>query len=393
MLLRIFSFLSIFFFVFHNTKCQESRADLERERDLNIQKINEAEKILKETENTKIASIGRLNVINRQINNRQSLIKSLRLDINIQDKEIRSLTSIISSLNNDALLLTNEYADMIFNSYKSRSSLTKLSYIFSSENYNQMFRRMNYLFQYSSYRKNQIDEIKEVRNNLVVEEENLIRVKENKSILLKSELSESRKLQNLKGSQKKIISDLNNRQNKIRREIQNRKEALRKLDELIREIIRKESEILRSDDELIDLERISSEFESLIGKHKWPVSSGFISNKFGEHAHPVIKSIKVKNDGIDIQTNKSSKVYSIYDGKVSTIAFIPGMSNVVIINHGNYFTLYAKLKNLKIEKNQIIYTGDQIGDLITNSEGTTELQFQVWKNNVKLNPENWIIKK
>ena len=365
MLLRIFSFLSIFFFVFHNTKCQDSRADLERERDLNIQKINEAEKILKETENTKIASIGRLNVINRQINNRQSLIKSLRSDINIQDKEIRSLTSIISSLNNDALLLTNEYADMIFNSYKSRSSLTKLSYIFSSENYNQMFRRMNYLFQYSSYRKNQIDEIKEVRNNL----------------------------QNLKGSQKKIISDLNNRQNKIRREIQNRKEALRKLDELIREIIRKESEILRSDDELIDLERISSEFESLIGKHKWPVSSGFISNKFGEHAHPVIKSIKVKNDGIDIQTNKSSKVYSIYDGKVSTIAFIPGMSNVVIINHGNYFTLYAKLKNLKIEKNQIIYTGDEIGDLITNSEGTTELQFQVWKNNVKLNPENWIIKK
>ena len=393
MLLRIFSFLSIFLFVFHNIKCQDSRADLEKERDINIQKINEAEKILKETENTKIASIGRLNVINRQINNRQSLIKSLRSDINIQDSEIRSLTSIISSLNNDALVLTNEYADMIYNSYKSRSSLTKLSYIFSSENYNQMFRRMNYLFQYSSYRKTQIDEIKEVRNNLVLEEENLIRVKENQSILLKSELSESRKLQNLKGSQKKIISDLNNRQNKIRREIQNRKEALRKLDKLIREIIRKESEILRSDDELIDLERISSEFESLIGKHKWPVSSGFISNKFGEHAHPVIKSIKVKNDGIDIQTNKSSKVYSIYDGKVSTIAFIPGMNNVVIINHGNYFTLYAKLKNLKIEKNQIIYTGDEIGDLITNSEGTTELQFQVWKNNVKLNPENWIIKK
>ena len=133
----------------------------------------------------------------------------------IQDKEMRSLTSIISSLNTDALVLTNEYADMIFNSYKSRSSLTKLSYIFSSENYNQMFRRMSYLFQYSSYRKNQIDEIKEVRNNLVIEEENLIRVKENKSILLKSELSESRKLQNLKDSQKKIISDLNNRQNKI----------------------------------------------------------------------------------------------------------------------------------------------------------------------------------
>ena len=393
MLLRIFSLLSIFFFFFDNIKSQDSRADLERERNLNIQKINEAENILKETENSKVASIGRLNALNRQINNRENHIRSLRFDIDIQNKEIRSLSSIISSLNNDVLVLKNEYADMVFNSYKSRSSLTQLSYIFSSENYNQMFRRMNYLFQYSSFRKNQIDEIKEVRSNLIIEEKNLNRVKENKNTLLKSELSESRKLQNLKRSQKKIIYDLNNRQNKLRSEIQNRKEALRKLDELIREIIRKESEITRSDDEIIDFERISSEFESLIGKHKWPISSGFISNKFGEHPHPVIKNIRVKNDGIDIQTNKNSKVFSIYNGKVSTIAFIPGMNNVVIINHGNYFTLYAKLKNLKIEKNQIINTGDIIGDLVTTSDGTTELQFQVWKNNVKLNPENWIIKK
>ena len=393
MLLRIFSLLSIFFFFFDNIKSQDSRADLERERNLNIQKISEAENILKETENSKVASIGRLNALNRQINNRENHIRSLRFDIDIQNKEIRSLSSIISSLNNDVLVLKNEYADMVFNSYKSRSSLTQLSYIFSSENYNQMFRRMNYLFQYSSFRKNQIDEIKDVRSNLIIEEKNLNRVKENKNILLKSELSESRKLQNLKRSQKKIIYDLNNRQNKLRSEIQNRKEALRKLDELIREIIRKESEITRSEDEIIDFERISSEFESLIGKHKWPISSGFISNKFGEHPHPVIKNIRVKNDGIDIQTNKNSKVFSIYNGKVSTIAFIPGMNNVVIINHGNYFTLYAKLKNLKIEKNQIINTGDIIGDLVTTSDGTTELQFQVWKNNVKLNPENWIIKK
>ena len=393
MLLRIFSLLSIFFFFFDNIKSQDSRADLERERNLNIQKINEAENILKETENSKVASIGRLNALNRQINNRENHIRSLRFDIDIQNKEIRSLSSIISSLNNDVLVLKNEYADMVFNSYKSRSSLTQLSYIFSSENYNQMFRRMNYLFQYSSFRKNQIDEIKEVRSNLIIEEKNLNRVKENKNILLKSELSESRKLQNLKRSQKKIIYDLNNRQNKLRSEIQNRKEALRKLDELIREIIRKESEITRSVDEIIDFERISSEFESLIGKHKWPISSGFISNKFGEHPHPVIKNIRVKNDGIDIQTNKNSKVFSIYNGKVSTIAFIPGMNNVVIINHGNYFTLYAKLKNLKIEKNQIINTGDIIGDLVTTSDGTTELQFQIWKNNVKFNPEKWIIKK
>ena len=393
MLSKIFSYLLLFIFLINILRAQDSRVNLENEREVNIQKINEAEKILKETENSKTVSIGRLKVINRQINNRQNLIRSLKSDINSQDREIKSLSNIISSLTNDVKLLTNEYADMIYNSYKSRSSLTQISYIFSSENYNQMFRRMNYLFQYSSFRKSQIDEIEEVKNKLKLEEENLKRVRINKDNLLRSELSENNKLQSLKGRQKKIISDLGRRQDKIREEIKNRKEALKKIDILIREIIRKESQISRSDEENIDLERVSSEFESLIGKHNWPVSSGFISNRFGEHPHPVIKSVKVKNDGVDIQTNKSSKVSSIFEGKVSTIAFIPGMNNVVIINHGNYFTLYARLKNLKIEKDQVIPKGHIIGDLVTNSDGVTELQFQVWKNNVKLNPEKWIIKK
>ena len=393
MLSKTFSYLLLFIFLINILRAQDSRVNLENEREVNIQKINEAEKILKETENSKTVSIGRLKVINRQINNRQNLIMSLKSDINSQDREIKSLSNIISSLTNDVKLLTNEYADMIYNSYKSRSSLTQISYIFSSENYNQMFRRMNYLFQYSSFRKSQIDEIEEVKNKLKLEEENLKRVRINKDNLLRSELSENNKLQSLKGRQKKIISDLGRRQDKIREEIKNRKEALKKIDILIREIIRKESQISRSDEENIDLERVSSEFESLIGKHNWPVSSGFISNRFGEHPHPVIKSVKVKNDGVDIQTNKSSKVFSIFEGKVSTIAFIPGMNNVVIINHGNYFTLYARLKNLKIEKDQVISEGHIIGDLVTNSDGITELQFQVWKNNVKLNPEKWIIKK
>ena len=393
MLSKTFSYLLLFIFLINILRAQDSRVNLENEREVNIQKINEAEKILKETENSKTVSIGRLKVINRQINNRQNLIRSLKSDINSQDREIKSLSNIISSLTNDVKLLTNEYADMIYNSYKSRSSLTQISYIFSSENYNQMFRRMNYLFQYSSFRKSQIDEIEEVKNKLKLEEENLKRVRINKDNLLRSELSENNKLQSLKGRQKKIISDLGRRQDKIREEIKNRKEALKKIDILIREIIRKESQISRSDEENIDLERVSSEFESLIGKHNWPVSSGFISNRFGEHPHPVIKSVKVKNDGVDIQTNKSSKVSSIFEGKVSTIAFIPGMNNVVIINHGNYFTLYARLKNLKIEKDQVINKGQIIGDLVTNGDGVTELQFQVWKNNVKLNPEKWIIKK
>ena len=391
---RKFSFLFFIFYLLSiGLSSQQTRKSLEIERDTNLKKINEAEKILKETEQSKNVTIGRLRVINKQINNRQDLILNLRKDIRSQNNEISSLRVLISSLTNDLIIMNNEYSEMIYYSYKSRSSLEKLSYIFSSQNYNQMFRRLNYIFQYSNIRRNQIIEIENVKDELSDQEQNLVNIKIKKDDLLKDELSENNKLQKLKNRQKKTISDLNKKQNRIRKEINERKIALNKLDELIRNIIRREKELTSSTDENINLLELTEGFESRIGKLEWPVRSGFISNKFGEHPHPVIKNIKVKNDGIDIQTNKSSKVYSVFSGKVSTVAFIPGMNNVVIINHGEYYTLYAKLKNLNVVKGDNISSGDLIAELVTNADGITELQFQVWKNNIKLNPEKWIMKK
>ncbi len=395
MLLRKFNyFLTILLLYSFNQYSQQSRSSLEKERDVNLVKIQEAETILKETEKSKNITVGKLNVINKQIRNRQSLISNLRLDIKVQSDEIILIRNLIMSLKRDLRILNNEYSDMIYSSYKSRSSLDKLTYIFSSKDYNQMFRRFNYIFQYSKFRKNQIIEINKVYEELEYQENNLSDVNKKQKKLLDDELSENNKLQKLKGRQRKIISDLNKKQRNLRKEISERKVALENLDKLIRDIIRREKEaLLKNGDDDINLLEITEGFEANIGKFEWPVKSGFISNKFGEHPHPIIKNIKVKNDGIDIQTSKSSQVHAIYDGKVSTVAFIPGMNNVVIINHGEYYTLYAKLKNLKVQKGDIISEKQVIADLVTNNDGITQLQFQIWKNNIKLNPENWIIKK
>ena len=395
MLLRKFNyFLTILLLYSFNQYSQQSRSSLEKERDVNLVKIQEAETILKETEKSKNITVGKLNVINKQIRNRQSLISNLRSDIKVQSYEIILIRNLIISLKRDLRILNNEYSDMIYSSYKSRSSLDKLTYIFSSKDYNQMFRRFNYIFQYSKFRKNQIIEINKVYEELEYQENNLSDINKKQKKLLDDELSENNKLQKLKGRQRKIISDLNKKQRNLRKEIAERKVALENLDKLIRDIIRREKEALvKNGDDEINLLEITEGFEANIGKFEWPVKSGFISNKFGEHPHPIIKNIKVKNDGIDIQTSKSSQVHAIYDGKVSTVAFIPGMNNVVIINHGEYYTLYAKLKNLKVQKGDIISEKQVIADLVTNNDGITQLQFQIWKNNIKLNPENWIIKK
>ena len=392
MLLKRFNLLVLVLLLINSPlKSQQTRIELENERQKNLIKISEAEKILKETEKSKNVTTGKLNVINKQINNRLSLISNLKKEIKFQNNEILDLSAVIYSLTNDLKILKNEYSEMIYYSYKSRSSLDKLGYVFSSNSYNQMFRRLGYIVQYTNSRKKQIQEIEIVTNELDNQKNNLIHEKRIQNKLLSDEVIENNKLQKLQRNQKKTISDLGKKERRIKKEIKERRIALEQLDNLIKEVIRSEREKLSGVD--LDLIKLTESFETNIGKLIWPVSSGFISNKFGVHPHPVIKNVKVKNDGIDIQTSKGSKVYSVFSGKVSTVAFIPGMNNVIIINHGDYYTLYAKLKNLVVEKGDIITIGQNIADIVTNSDGVSELQFQVWKNNIKLNPEKWIMKK
>tara|TARA_B100001750_G_scaffold44529_1_gene32787 strand:+ start:13774 stop:14952 length:1179 start_codon:yes stop_codon:yes gene_type:complete len=392
MLLKRFDLLVLVLLLINSPlKSQQTRIELENERQKNLIKISEAEKILKETEKSKNVTTGKLNVINKQINNRLSLISNLKKEIKFQNNEILDLSGVIYSLTNDLKILKNEYSEMIYYSYKSRSSLDKLGYVFSSNSYNQMFRRLGYIVQYTNSRKKQIQEIEIVTNELDNQKNNLIHEKRIQNKLLSDEVIENNKLQKLQRNQKKTISDLGKKERRIKKEIKERRIALEQLDNLIKEVIRSEREKLSGVD--LDLIKLTESFETNIGKLIWPVSSGFISNKFGVHPHPVIKNVKVKNDGIDIQTSKGSKVYSVFSGKVSTVAFIPGMNNVIIINHGDYYTLYAKLKNLVVEKGDIITIGQNIADIVTNSDGVSELQFQVWKNNIKLNPEKWIMKK
>ncbi|GIS31709.1 MAG: hypothetical protein Ct9H90mP3_5050 [Flammeovirgaceae bacterium] len=252
MLLRKFNYFLIILLLYSfNQYSQQSRSSLEKERDVNLVKIQEAETILKETEKSKNITVGKLNVINKQIRNRQSLISNLRSDIKVQSDEIILIRNLIISLKRDLRILNNEYSDMIYSSYKSRSSLDKLTYIFSSKDYNQMFRRFNYIFQYSKFRKNQIIEINKVYEELEYQENNLSDINKKQKKLLDDELSENNKLQKLKGRQRKIIPDLNKKQRNLRKEIAERKVALENLDKLIRDIIRREKEALlkNGDDE------------------------------------------------------------------------------------------------------------------------------------------------
>ncbi|MFC7666844.1 murein hydrolase activator EnvC family protein [Hymenobacter humi] len=135
---------------------------------------------------------------------------------------------------------------------------------------------------------------------------------------------------------------------------------------------------------------LSSSFAGNRGRLPWPVSRGFISQRFGRHPHPVLKNVTVENRGIDIQTGAGESVRSCFDGKVLTIANIAGMNTIVMIQHGDFFTVYAKLRSVTVREGQRVSAREVIGTVATDTEGTSEVQFQVWHNSANLNPQTWL---
>ena len=178
----------------------------------------------------------------------------------------------------------------------------------------------------------------------------------------------------------------------MKKDLEVTKKAVAQLDKLIEDIIREEMErASRSSKKTTEaVVALSSSFEQNKNKFPWPVSSGFVSQKFGRQNHPVLKGISINNNGVNIQTKEDEKVKCIFEGEVSRIAFIQTMGNTVIIKHGDYLTVYAGLKEVFVRSGQKVNTNQDIGRIFSNSEGVSELRFQIFKNTTALDPQTWL---
>ena len=345
-----------------------------------------------ETADQKEATLGQLQALNQQIKARQSLINSISSEIKILDGEISDLTIVVNALQNDLKNLKEEYADQIYASYKANNGNTRLAFLFSAKNFNQLLQRMKYFQQYSDARKTQAEQIVEVTKELSIQRGQVEAKRTEQQRLLNQQVRESRKLANSKRKQSALVAQLSKKEKQLRKEVKDRKAAIEKLNTLIANIVEDEVErsktvsnaVAASEAELTRL------FESNKNKMEWPVNSGFVTSKFGKQQHPVLKRITIINDGIGIQTEKDTKVKAVFEGVVSTIATIESMNNIVIIRHGNYYTVYARLKSVNVKKGERVRTDDIIGEVFTNKDGISELEFQVWKERTKLDPEKWL---
>lgn len=378
-----------------NSFSQKTKSQLENEKRENLKKIAEAEKILTDTEHERKATLGQLRAINQQINARLGLISSLNQEVGLLDGEIGDLNIIVNALQNDLDKLKEEYAAMIYSSYKANQGYSKLTFLFSASTFNQLFMRLKYLEQYADARKVQVKQIEIVADELT-KQKNDVQIKlSEQRLLLNQQVAENKKLINLRSKQSNVIAGLKKREKQLGQELQDRKVAVDKLDRLIAEILKKELERSKSlsTAALANEEEISSLFEGSKNNLNWPVSTGFVSSKFGKHPHPVIKGIMEDNTGIDIQTSQNASVRAVFEGKVVRMAIIPGMNNVVIVQHGDYYTVYARLKDVNVKRGKQVRADEVIGTVYSDKDGVSEVHFEVYKGSQKLDPEAWLTRK
>lgn len=396
------------------TQKPKSKAQLEREKRENLNRIREANRILEQTKQQKEASLGQLNAINEKITVQKKVITNISSQLNYIESDVKQTETVVGTMQTDLQKLKAEYASMVYGASKTANSYNKLMFLFAADSFNQFIRRLTYLRQYSEARKRQVAQINNVTTNLNQKLTVLNKQKRQKKTLLNVQLNENRNLLSLKGQQDNVVQELSKKEQELRKEVNRRQAAVRKLDNVIANMVREEiaraarlaksraaaagsAAPARTSANKVSLTPetalLSSSFGGNKGRFSWPVEQGFISQRFGVHPHPVLKNVSTQNNGIDIQTNAGQSVRSIFNGIVRAVLEVPPYHTVVMIQHGEYFTTFTKLRSASVSEGQQVTAKQVIGTVNTNPDGTSELHFEIWRNTTKLNPETWLLRK
>lgn len=382
---------TVLFLFFGSVYGQKNKDQLQRQKEETLTKLKEAERILANTQKQKTVTIGQLNALRQQIVAREDFINSVKAEIAGLDEEIDETNTIISSLETDLQYLKQEYAEMVYSAYKANRGFNKLTFLFSSTSFNQLFMRLKYMEQYSEARKKQVANINAVKLVLADEVADIEHTKSEKDVLLSQQIEENLRQLGSRDEQARMISSLNSREGQLRTDIQNKNNSLTELTRMIEILVLEEikkAELAASDATI----NLSSKFAENKAKLPWP-TKGFVSSKFGRSRHPDLKFIELDNSGIDIQTEQEAEVKGVFAGVVTTVTSIPGINKVILIKHGEYFTTYSKLKEVYVKRGDKIDIGQTLGKVYTDGNGVSEIHFEVWKGVSKLNPELWLDKK
>lgn len=381
----------------------QSRADLERDKRTIEEDIRLINQMLQETRSTAEHSLNHLVMITNQINSRERLVRTISNELSLITVRIEMLNAQIDTLSRDLEQLREAYATMVRHAYRNRDATRSIMFIFSSNTFNQAFLRMRHLQQYARHRQIQAEKIAETSRRLEESRAELQAERNEQQSLLSRQRRELQSLAREKESQDQAVVRLRRQEQELLRRLRQQEQAARELERSIERVIaeerRRAQELARAEGRsTVDMfamtpeERILSEnFADNRGGLLWPVERGIITSSFGEQPHPVLRGIKINNNGVDIATTDGARARAIFDGVVSRIITVPGGNYAVIIRHGEYLSVYSNLEEVYVRNGERVSIRQDIGLVATDPrEAKTQMNLQIWKGNDKLNPETWL---
>jgi septal ring factor EnvC (AmiA/AmiB activator) len=373
--------------------------NLENERKVLKNEILEINSLLINNSKKKKNAFNDLESLTYKINKTETLIKLTNDQINLLNFEVEKNEDKIDKLNIEIIAARKDYSDMIFNSYKSRLKENRLMFLLSAENFLQAFKRSQYFEQFSKNRKEmalsiqtKVGTVKKIIDTLKT------KIYE-KDSLINFNLSEKKILSNEKKEHNNLIISLRKRESAYKKQINDKQRQAslldKEIDRLIKEAIKESNKnsSLSTFSLTPEAKALAESFSKNKGKLPWPVERGVIIQKFGLQSHPVVKTTKIKSNGIVIATTKNANIRSVFNGKVLSILKFKGSNLTVLVQHGNYISVYKNLSKVYVNKGQNVESFDIIGEVFSsNSESKTTLQFSIFNNTTALDPYLWIAK-
>ncbi|MFY8181296.1 MAG: murein hydrolase activator EnvC family protein [Flavobacterium sp.] len=396
---------------------QQSQEELEQKKAKIQEEIREKEHMLQEVRGKEKSVVKLLQIQKEKIGLKEKLINTTAKQTKLLSNDMYINQLQINKLNRELVVLKDDYAEMILKSYKSRSQQSRAMFMLSSENFLQAYKRLQYMKQYSSYRKMQGIEIKDKTDKLADYNLKLSGQKTEKEKLLAEQEKQRQDLEKEKQEQEKIANSLKKNKKQITAEIKKKQQEYRKIDAQIQKLIRDaiaeankkaaaakakanpktttaaETKKIETSTKIVltpEGQLVSNNFKANKGRLPWPVEKGTITLGYGDQPHPVYKSLVIHNSGVEITTESGSNARAVFSGEVTKVIVISPLNKAVCVQHGDYFTIYQNLGSVNVSAGDKVSTKQVLGKVRTNAEGKTVLKFMISQNTTYTNPSQWI---
>ena len=390
--------LLLCFFLFIVTDLRSQSKKLLEKQKIEIQnEIKVIEQKLSNSSKKKGVIIANAEDLNYKIKLQQNLISNINNQLNLILNEIDDNEIQLSNLKNKELSLKEELAKMLLIGYKKKSNLNKLMFIFSSSSFQQAYKRIQYFKQYANFQSKTLSKIKitssEIENVIIA----LDSQKTNKQFLINENENIKKELSIQYSDLNELIAEVNKDQKKYKNEIKQKQKLSREIDKKIEKLIREALANSKRNEGGFKLSEeaqlISKNFNANKGRLPSPVIRGNVVLGFGKQPHPIVKTATIQSNGVRIRTSSDVEARTIFDGQVYSIIVSKNNSRTVLIQHGNFFTVYKNLSQTYVSKGDKLKTKEVIGKIATDPlNGQAILSFSIFYNGVPQNPRTWIYK-